>query len=259
MFDKEVFDEIINEMEEKENANRIPKNLVQVRFDDGLNLVYFSDLSQVSVGDVVTVDGKMKKQIGVVTKVSSSFKKPKFDMKWIVSKIDNDVSGSYFKIEDDVVSLDANLTVDKFINIYAGIKYEENLAIGEDNIQLNLEKLEESELFNAPSVKERGKMLYINNAVQYIWLKDGVGKAVVRGSSEWHEIDFRCKKGRITYIACDCPFFGECKHLYAFLLKLRDFSIKFFDRYQNDSFVTCSKSCFNYIMLKAKGKVTIDL
>ena len=261
MFNRKIFNEVIDKIEERENENRVPKNLVQVKFDDGLTLMYFSDLPEIKVGDVVTVDGKMENQIAVVTKVLSSFKKPKFDMKWIVSKIDNDITGVYFKIEDEVVSLDSNLTVDKFMNIYAGVKYKENLAVGEDNIELNLEKLEESDLFEDELVKERGRLLYKANAVQYIWLKDGVGKAVVRSSNgdDWYEIDFRCRKGRITYIACDCPYFGECKHLYAFLLKLRDFSMKFFKQYQNDSFVMCNKGCFNYIMLYGKGRVTIEL
>ena len=135
MFNRKIFNEVIDKIEERENENRVPKNLVQVKFDDGLTLMYFSDLPEIKVGDVVTVDGKMENQIAVVTKVLSSFKKPKFDMKWIVSKIDNDITGVYFKIEDEVVSLDSNLTVDKFMNIYAGVKYKENLAVGEDNIE----------------------------------------------------------------------------------------------------------------------------
>lgn len=261
MFNREIINEVINEIEERENEERVPKNLVQVRFDDGLTLMYFSDLPEIKIGDVVTVDGKMEKQIAVVTKVLSSFKKSKFDMKWIVSKIDNDISGVYFKIEDEVVSLGSNLTVDKFMNIYAGVKYKENVAIGEDDIELNLEELEESEMFDNELVKERGRLLYKNNAVQYIWLKDGVGKAVVKSvnGNEWYEIDFRCRKGRITYLACDCPYFGECKHLYAFLLKLRDFSKKFFKQHKEDGFVMCNKGCFNYIMLYGKGRVTIEL
>lgn len=259
MFNREIFNEVIDKIEERENENRIPKNLVQVKFDDGLTLMYFSVLPEIKVGDVVTVDGKMENQIAVVIKVLSSFKKPKFDMKWIVSVIDNDIAGVYFKIENDVVSLNSNLTIDKFMNIYAGAKYKENTAIGEDDIELNLETLEESELFEDEFVKERGRLLYKNNAVQYIYLKDGVGKAVVRGNNDWYEIDFRCRKGRITYLACDCPYFGACKHLYAFLLKLRDFSKKFYKQYNEDSFVMCSKGCFNYIMLYGKGRVTIEL
>lgn len=260
MLNKEILNKVIDEAEKRENENRIPKNLVKVKFESGLTLMYFSDLPEIQAGDVVTVDGKMEGEIAVVVKVLSSFKKPKFDMKWIVSKMDNDLTGNYFKIEDDVASLDLNLTVDKFMNIYAGVKYKENIAVGEDDIELDLDELEESELFE-DEIKHRGRSLYKDNAVQFIWLKDGVGKAVVRSSNgcDWYEIDFRCKNGKITYIACDCPYFGECKHLYAFLLKFKNFRKKFFEKYQSDNFVMCRKGCFNYMMLYGKGRVTIEL
>ena len=261
MFNREIVDDVISKIIERENEDRKPKNLVEVKFDDGFKLVYFSDLAEIKEGDVVTVDGKMEDNIAVVTKVLSSFKKPKFDMKWITSKIDNDISGTYFKIDNDVVSLDTRLTVDKFMNIYAGIKYKKNDAVGEDNIELDLDNLEESELFEDDGVKERGRALYKNEYVPFISLKNGVGKAVVRGSNDdvWYEIDFRCKSGRITFLACDCPYFSECKHIYAFLLKLKDFCKKFYKKYQSENFVMCKKECFNYIMIYGKGKVVIEL
>ena len=261
MFNKKIVEEVLENIEKKENENRIPKNLVEVRFEDGFTLSYFSDLPEIKVGDVVTVEGKMENQIAVVKKVLKSFKKPKFEMKWISGVIDTNIAGVYFKIEDDVVSLDTTLTVEKFLSIYAGVKYKENEAVGEDDIELNLEELEKSDLFDDELVKIRGQKLFKDGFVPFIYLKSGVGKAVVRSSNgdEWYEIDFRCKRGRITYIACDCPYFGNCKHLYAFLLKLRDFSKKFFEKYNNDSFVMCKKECFNYIMSYGKGRVTIEL
>lgn len=261
MFDKEILNEIIDKIEKRENQERTPKNLVQVKFEDGFKLVYFSDLEQISVGDVVSVEGKMENKIGVVSKVLNSFKKPKFDMKWIEKRVDNDISGDYFKIEDEVVSLDTSFTVDKFMNIYAGVKYEENIAVGEDNVYIDLADLEESEVFEDEDVKERGRVLYKKGYVPYIYLKDGVGKAVVRSANgyEWYEIDFRYQNGKVTYLACDCPYFGECKHLYAFLLKLRDFTKKLFKTRRTENFVMCKKECFNYIMLYGRGKVTIEL
>ena len=261
MFNKKIVEEVLENIEKKENENRIPKNLVEVRFEDGFTLSYFSDLPEIKVGDVVTVEGKMENQIAVVKKVLKSFKKPKFEMKWISGVIDTNIAGVYFKIEDDVVSLDTTLTVEKFLSIYAGVKYKENEAVGEDDIELNLEELEKSDLFDDELVKIRGQKLFKDGFVPFIYLKSGVGKAVVRSSNgdEWYEIDFRCKRGSITYIACDCPYFGNCKHLYAFLLKLRDFSKKFFEKYNNDSFVMCKKECFNYIMSYGKGRVTIEL
>ena len=258
MLNKEILHKAIEAMEEIQEEKRVPKNLVKVKFESGLTLSYFSDLPEIKEGDVVTVDGKMEDEIAVVVKVLSSFKKPKFDMKWIVSKIDNDLTGNYFKVEDDVVSFDLNLTVDKFMNIYAGVKYKENIAVGEDDVELDLNELEESELFEE-EIKHRGRLLYKNNAVQFIWLKDGIGKAAVRSANgcDFYEIDFRYKNEKITYIACDCPYFEACKHTYALLLKLKDFKKKVLDKYQSDNFVMCRKGCFNYMMLYGKGRVSI--
>ena len=261
MFNRNIIEEVLENFEKKENENRVPKNLVEVRFEGGLTLSYFSDLPEIKVGDVVTVEGKMEKEIAVVKKVLKSFKKPKFEMKWVSSIIDTNITGTYFKIEDDVVSLDLTLTVDKFLSIYAGVKYSENAGIGEDDIEINLEDLENSDLFDDELVKIKGQKLYKDGFVPFIYLNKGVGKAVVRSANddEWYEIDFRCKQGRITYLACDCPYFGNCKHLYAFLLKLRDFTKKFFKQYNEDSFVMCKKECFNYIMSYGRGRVTIEL
>lgn len=261
MLDRKIFEEVLDKVEKAEDENRVPKQLVKVRFEGGLTLTYFSDLSELGVGDVVSVDGEMEDQIAVVTEVLTSFKKPKYDMKWVASKIDNDMTGEYFRLEDDVVSLDCRLSVDKFMNIYAGSKYKENIAVGEDDIELDLAELEDSELFDDEGVKSRGRVLYKSNAVQFISLKDGVGKAVVRSASgdDWYEIDFRCKEGKITYLACDCPYFGQCKHLYAFLLKLKNFYKKFSKKYETENFVLCRKQCFNYMMSYAKGKVVITL
>jgi uncharacterized Zn finger protein len=116
-------------------------------------------------------------------------------------------------------------------------------------------------LFDDESVKSRGQSLFKNDYVPYIYLKDGIGKAIIRSANgdDWYEIDFRCKRSRITFMACDCPYFGNCKHLYAFLLKLRDFTKKLFKQYNEDSFVMCKKECFNYIMSYGRGRVTIEL
>ena len=40
------------------NESRIPKNLVQVWFDDGSRLTYFSDIQGIKKDDLVTVEGK---------------------------------------------------------------------------------------------------------------------------------------------------------------------------------------------------------
>ena len=246
------------EKKEKENQTRAPKSLVLVEFASGVTLTYFCDIPQIKEGDLVTVEGKKEDEIAIVKQVKTAFKKPSFDMKWIESVIDTDISGTYFKFGEDVLSFDQTLTAEKFITMFAGEKYEPNPAVGEDCLSLNLTELETSDLFPNTIVKLKGQDLYESGRVAFISLNKGEGKALVRGS-KWYEIDFRCARGKITYLACDCPYFSECKHLYAFLLKLRDFSKKYYEKYQSDSFVLCKKECFSTILAYAKGKIDLKL
>ena len=256
MIKREIIDEVIEKIEKQEN--RVAKRLVEIRFDNGMCLSYLSDIETIDVGDLVTVEGKLEDEVGVVKTVKKSFKTPKFDMRWVESVLDRDVAGDYFKLGEDMVSTNSTLTAEKFITMYAGLKYKDNQAVGEDEIELDLADFEDNELFDNEIVKIKGKELFKANAVAFISLKDGIGKAIVRGG-DWYEIDFRCKAGRITYMACDCPYFGECKHEIAFLYKLRDFWKKFTEKRDSENFVMCRKECFNGILSLGKGKVSIDL
>jgi hypothetical protein len=142
--------------------------------------------------------------------------------------------------------------------MYAGLKYKDNQAVGDDEIKLELSCFEDDETFDIESVKNRGRELFKGDAVQFISLQGGVGKAIVCGS-ELYEIDFRYKDGYITYMACDCPYFAECKHEIAFLYKLRDVLGKLAEKTNAESFVLCNREVFNVIISRAKGKLTMEL
>ena len=258
MIKKEIIEEVIEEIEKKEYDKRVAKRLVEVRFNSGMTLSYLCEIEEIEVGDLVTVEGKLEDEIGVVKTVKKSFKAPKFEMKWIESVLDRDVTGDYFKLGEDMVSTNCSLTAEKFITMFAGLKYKDNQAVGEDEVELDLANFEEDEMFDNELVKIRGKEIFKANGVMFISLQDGIGKAIVRGS-EWYELDFRCKGGHITYIACDCPYFGDCKHEVAFLYKLRDFWKKFTKKSNSDNFVMCRKECFNAILSNGKGKVSMEL
>lgn len=253
---KEMIEEVTAEAEKKEN--RIAKRLAEIEFANGMRLSYLSDIESIEVGDLVTVEGKLEAEIGVVKTVKKAFKAPKFEMQWVERVLDRDVTGDYFKLGEDIVSTNSALTAEKFITMFAGVKYKDNQAVGEDEMELDLTNFENSEMFDSELVKIKGKELFKANAVAFISLQGGVGKAIVRGG-DWYEIDFRCKAGRITYMACDCPYFGECKHEIAFLYKLRDFWKKFTEKRDSENFVMCRKECFNGILSLGKGKVSIDL
>ena len=258
MIKKEIIEEVIDQIEKKKNDKRVAKRLVEVRFDNGMTLSYLCETGEIEVGDLVTVEGKLEDAVGVVKTVKKSFKAPKFEMKWIESVLDRDVTGDYFKIGEDIVSTNCSLTAEKFITMCAGLKYKDNQAVGEDEIELDVASFEEDEMFDNELVKIRGKEIFKANGVMFISLQDEIGKAIVRGS-EWYELDFRCKNGRITYLACDCPYFGDCKHEVAFLYKLRDFWKNFTKKSNLNNFVMCRKECFNAILSNGKGKVSVEL
>ena len=132
MIKREIIDEVIEKIEKQEN--RVAKRLVEIRFDNGMCLSYLSDIETIEVGDLVPVEGKLEDEVGVVKTVKKSFKTPKFDMRWVESVLDRDVAGDYFKLGEDMVSTNSTLTAEKFITMYAGLKYKDNQAVGEDVI-----------------------------------------------------------------------------------------------------------------------------
>lgn len=258
MIKMEHIKEVLEKIEEKQNEERKATRLVNVNFGYGQDLCYLSDMENIEVGDLVTVEGKKEDEIGVVKTVRKSFKIPKFEMKWIESVINRDVSGNYFKLDEDMVSLDATLTAEQFISMSIGMKYKDNQAIGEEELDVDLENFEENELFENELVKIRGKELYKAKAVKFISLQDGVGKAIVRGG-EWYEIDFGYANGKITYLACECPYFEECKHEIALLYKLRELLKKLAKKTNKENFVICAKDYFGGILSLGKGRITLEL
>lgn len=237
---------------------RVAKRLVEIRFDKhDPKLSYLCEIEDIEVGDLVTVDGKLEDQIGTVTKVLKSFKIPKFEMRWVTAVLDRDLTGEYRKVGDDIVSLDGTLTAEKFCTMFIGEKYKDNEAIGEADLDIDLATFEESGFIDDELVLLKGKDYYKHDRVAYIALQNGIGKAYVVGS-EWYEVDFKYEDGKITYIACECPYFGNCKHVVAVLLKLREMLKKMKKIDCRANFTVCRKECFNSILTAAKGKITLE-
>lgn len=249
--------EALNELEKWVTEDRAVKRLVTVQFGGRTELSYLTDIETIEAGDLVSVEGKKENEIGTVKKVLKSFKIPKFDMKWIEKVADRDISGEYFKVGDDIFSFNSSLTSEKFCTMYIGMKYENEESYGEADMGIGLSDFEISDFIEDDPVLLRGKALYKGNAVPFISLKDGIGKAYVLGS-QWYEIDFRYTDGRVTYIACECPYMGNCKHEAALLFKLRDALEAVGNKMRGESFVMCRKECFAGILTAAKGRITVE-
>ena len=253
---KKILLDAIKEIEKMDE--RVPTSLVEVAFENGMHLSYFCDFPQIKVGDMVMVEGKLENSVGEVKKILTSFKKPKFITFWIKKIITIEISGEFIKFGDYFLSFTHDLTAEKFITLYSRIKYEDNEVYGRGDEAIDLPSLQASEAFS-DEVKERGKRIFTSENVPFIWVKDGVAKAVVRGGN-WYEVDFSVEGDTVTKIACDCPYFGNCKHEYAVLLAYKDFLKKIKKQYpEAKDFVICRKQCLTYIMNYSRGKVTFSL
>ncbi|MBE6703000.1 MAG: hypothetical protein E7585_06290 [Ruminococcaceae bacterium] len=242
----------------EKQEERVAKRLVEIQFDShDSKLSYLCKIENIEVGDLVTVDGKLEDQIGTVTKVLKAFKTPKFEMKWVTAVLNRDLTGEYRKIGDDIVSLGGTLTSEKFCTMYIGERYKGNEGIGEADLDIDLATFEESGFIDDELVMLKGKDYYKHDRVAYISLQNGMGKAYVIGS-EWYEIDFKYEDGKVTYIACECPYFGNCKHIVAVLFKLREMLKKIRKIDCGANFTACRKECFNHLLTAAKGRIVLD-
>ncbi len=255
LFKKRDVQTALDEYQKKHGEDRVPKNLVEVDFNDGFFLSYFSDLPEIKKGDLVTVEGKMENHIGLVTKVLSTFKKPNFDMKWVEKVLDADLSGDYFQWEDDVVSANSKMTAEQFYSMGLERRYRDNPVLHLENMREDFH-LSMDQAFTDEVVKLKGKSLYQSNAVAFVALADGRGKAVVLGLSDWYEIDFGYRNGVVTYLSYDCPCFDHCKHEYALTLWLERFT-KLFCREHGENFVVCKRTLFLKALQHAKGHITL--
>lgn len=245
-------------MQNKElEQERIAKRLVEVFFGGrNMSLTYLCDKENIKVGDLVTVEGKLEEQIGVVEGVLKSFKIPKFEMKWISEILDRDATGDYFKLDDDIVSFNSTLTSEKFCTMYLDEKYKSVQGVGDADLGIKLNEFDARDFAENDLIALKGEALYKSNAVPFISLRDGIGKAYVRGS-QWYEIDFQYKDGKMTYLACECPYFGNCKHEVALILKVKDILKKLKEYENSENFVVCQKHCFYSILSVATGEISI--
>ena len=247
------------ELETKKEEEKVPKRLVQIGFAcSELTFSYLSDIEDIQAGDLVMVQGALQGEIGVVKKVKKHFKIPKMEMQWVERVVDREISGAYFRLGEDIVSFDCVLTAEKFMTLCIGKSYKQNNSVGEEEMQLDLEEFEKADAFQNELVKIRGKQLYLDNAVKFISLQNGEGKAFVCGG-DWYEVDFRYNGEKITYLACDCPCFEDCKHEVALLHKLREILKKLCQYTNNENFVICQHICFSKMTVYGKGAVNLTL
>ncbi len=201
--------------------------LVSVRFfEDGRELTYYNDRFLLEPGDVVFVSGRYAGKAGEVVKVSTRFRISLADYQRVISRADREIHGTYEHMLDKMISFSSEaFTPEQFrswiLPPAEGGEEEEEIVFGE-GYELDLEAIEDSEDADA-AVLQRANEYCLNGNVTYISVKNGIGRAFVRGT-DWYELDFTLKGNRMAGMYCGCPYPGLCKHLLAVALTVRDLS-----------------------------------
>ena len=114
---------------------------------------------------------------------------------------------------------------------------EVNLSIEQVNAWFNPPREEKEEFFigegyevalgkfsECPDIHqndyEAAVEFYFDDAVKFISVKNGVGKAIVK-SSKYHIVDFRFENGMIENLYCDCISPNFCKHMIAVCIAIQ--------------------------------------
>lgn len=241
----------------EEKDERSATRLVEVEFC-GKYFSYLCDFDEVAVGDLVTVTGVYENCIGTVKRVLKYFKIPKFSMKWVTAVLDRDISGEYEHFGKYILSYTSVLTAEKFFTLSLERKYRANAAIGEGGAEVCLSDFDEDDAFEGEVVLYKGEGLYRANAVRFLTFDGKKGCAIVRGSSDWYELEFELSGEEVTVPACDCPCFGACKHAAAVLYALREIKRSLFHGEDFKPFTLCNHSDFANLLANGKGKVVLE-
>lgn len=198
------------------------KSVVQVHFPKrSMTLAYYNDRFDLHPGDIVYVDGKLEGLRGRVVEVSYQFKIKVSDYKRVISVADTNVQGQFFMAGSHFVTFDrAALPAQKVITWFKAPAGEaEEYVSGSDDASFSLDDLRGMQVSDAAA--ERGRQYYMENRVCYLCVDGTRGYAIVEGS-EFYEVEFRYRDGRISDLTCSCFCSGGCKHEFAAMLQLRE-------------------------------------
>jgi hypothetical protein len=157
---------------------------------DYANLYYKKNKTEQEEKQLEELEGSLLKQFSKNLKDDSRYK-------------------SIFKQEMIKELLPDFLTDEKEI-IISTEEYGENFTLDE----LNKMKID-------PLKAERGHDYYMDNRVVFIEVKDCVGRAIVLGSKPY-EVSFKIVGREVSDVMCDCFCAGNCKHVYAVMLQLKE-------------------------------------
>jgi len=188
-------------------------NIVYVKFGYNREYPYINNQFDLKVGDKVYVNGKCKDQIGTVIEVINQFKASIKHYKYVVQKINFDFHGKFTKCEEFFVSVGEDaLPYEQVFSWIKGPSLEEEpgenefLVCGNGyEIDLNDFDVENCELTKYKNLED--EYCFIKTIeVEFITVKNSVGKAFVYNDDEYSIVEFKIdmKTKKMSNIFCDC-------------------------------------------------------
>ena len=241
-------------------TTQVKKSLVRVYFAErNLTCTYYNDMFDLSVGDIVYVDGKLEGIRGRVVEVSYSFKIKLSDYKKVIAVIDTNVKVDFYLAGSHVVSFDRNaIPFSKVLTWFKTPENDEDYVSGNDDTnRFPLDDLSKMKISH--DAADRGHDYYIENRVGFVEVDGTRGHAIVEGS-ENYEIEFDYIDSEISNLKCSCFCSGDCKHEFAAMLQLKESLELITENYEdeyNGYFAIISKGAFmNTVMIKkVSGKI----
>ena len=209
-------------IEQKASGPVAKKSVVEVFFPDKhFSCSYYNDMFDLKQGDVVYVEGKQEGLRGRVTNVNYTFKIKLSDYKRVIGVADTNVVGEFFLAGSHFVTTDSSaLNYEQIITWFrAPAQQEEEYASSSSGDVFNLADL--SGMNIKSEIAERGHQYYLENRVEYIEIKQGKGRAIVKGNA-LYDVEFDFDNGDISGLVCNCYCTGACKHEFATMLQLRE-------------------------------------
>ena len=181
-------------------------------------LTYYNDQFDLKPGDRVFVTGKLEGEVGIVESVTTKFRIKISEYQKVISLAQTPLHGTYSPKGNMMRSYDPeSLSPDEFRKWILPPKpiddnQNEEILFG-DGYEIPLEDPSTADGVD-PAVFDRAIDLCRFGKVGYVSLRNGEGKAFVRGS-KWYEVDFSVRNNMLQEAYCECPYAGLCKHLLA--------------------------------------------
>lgn len=229
------------------------RSVATVCFKNGKEYPYYNNEFKLNIGDVVFVDGKLAGQPGRVTHVTTKFKVSLDFYKRVIAKLNLEFHGKFEKVNNFMLSKDSTLSFEQVNTWFNPPREEEEFFIG-DGYEVALCKIVE-----CPDIQknnyENGVEYYFDDAVKFISVKNGVGKAIV-GKHKYHIVDFIFENGIIKNLYCDCISPEFCKHIIAVCIVLKMLYEENAITESND-FTAVSQNLFYNVVSYNTDKITV--